>query len=97
MVRVESLYNAILGRPVLTAFQAVASIPHLKLKFPTENGVGEMRGDEKTARIIMLEDLEKDKDLGSAEGNKRRRTKDGAVGTVCTLSCRSLGVICPTR
>ena len=67
MVRVESPFNAILGRPVLAAFEAIASIPHLKLKFPTEKGVGEMRGDQKAARIIMLEDLEKDKDLGGAE------------------------------
>ncbi|KAK1390010.1 hypothetical protein POM88_018188 [Heracleum sosnowskyi] len=45
VVRVESPYNAILGRPALTSFQAVSSIPHLKLKFPTEHGIGEMRGD----------------------------------------------------
>ncbi|XP_063949875.1 uncharacterized protein LOC135152721 [Daucus carota subsp. sativus] len=81
VVRVESPFNAILGRPVLTAFEAIASIPHLKLKFPTEEGVGEMRGDQKAARIIMLEDLEKDKDLGGAEGNKRRRTEDGPGGS----------------
>ncbi|KAK1351825.1 hypothetical protein POM88_053966 [Heracleum sosnowskyi] len=49
VVRVESPYNAILGRPALTSFQTVSSIPHLKLKFPTEHGIGEMRGDQKTA------------------------------------------------
>ncbi|XP_063941458.1 uncharacterized protein LOC135149627 [Daucus carota subsp. sativus] len=81
VVRVESPFNAILGRPVLTAFEAIASIPHLKLKFPTEKGMWEMRGDQKAARIIMLEDLEKDKDLGGAEGNKRRRTEDGPGGS----------------
>ena len=40
-----------------------------------------MRGDQKAARIIMLEDLEKEKDLGGAEGNKRRRTEDGPGGS----------------
>ncbi|XP_074378284.1 uncharacterized protein LOC141719807 [Apium graveolens] len=49
VVRIESPYNAIFGRPFLSTFEAVESIPHLKLKFPTEKGVGEMRGDQKTA------------------------------------------------
>ncbi|XP_074377962.1 uncharacterized protein LOC141719478 [Apium graveolens] len=45
VVRIESPYNAIFGRPFLSTFEAVESIPHLKLKFPTEKGVGKMRGD----------------------------------------------------
>ncbi|XP_074362478.1 uncharacterized protein LOC141702756 [Apium graveolens] len=45
VVRIESPYNEICGRPFLSTFKAVESIPHLKLKFPTEKGVGEMRGD----------------------------------------------------
>lgn len=50
----------------------MTSIPHLKLKSPTEKGVGEMRGDQKTDRIIMLEDLEKEQDCeNSDEGGKR--------------------------
>lgn len=49
VVRVDSPYNGILGRPALSLFQAVSSIPHLKLKFPTKHGVGEMRGDQKAA------------------------------------------------
>lgn len=73
VVRVESPYNGILGRPALTAFQAVTSIPHLKLKFPAGQGVGEMRGDQKTARIIMLEDLDKDQEYEASEGSKRKR------------------------
>ncbi|KAK1363227.1 hypothetical protein POM88_038788 [Heracleum sosnowskyi] len=76
VVRVESPYNSILGRPILSAFQAVASVPHLKLKFPTENGIGEMRGDQKAARIIMLEDIEKDRDVEMTEGGKRKRKED---------------------
>ncbi|XP_074376853.1 uncharacterized protein LOC141718369 [Apium graveolens] len=60
VVRIKSPYNVIMGRPLLSTFEAVESIPNLKLKFPTKKGVREMRGDQKTARIIMLEDLEKD-------------------------------------
>lgn len=45
VVQVESPYNAILGRPLPAIFQAVTSIPHLKLKFLIRKGVGEMRGD----------------------------------------------------
>ncbi|KAK1392246.1 hypothetical protein POM88_011302 [Heracleum sosnowskyi] len=39
VVRVESPYNGILGRPALSLFQAVASVPHLKLKFPVGDGI----------------------------------------------------------
>ncbi|XP_074352382.1 uncharacterized protein LOC141691551 [Apium graveolens] len=49
VVRIESPSNVIFGRPFLSTFEAVESIPHLKLKFPTEKGVREMRGDQKTA------------------------------------------------
>ncbi|XP_074337426.1 uncharacterized protein LOC141674615 [Apium graveolens] len=52
VVRIKSLYNAILGRQSLSTFEAVESIPHLKFKFPTKKGEGDMRGDLKTARII---------------------------------------------
>ncbi|XP_074356738.1 uncharacterized protein LOC141696504 [Apium graveolens] len=48
VVQIESPYNAIFGRPFLSTFEAEESIPHLKLKFPTEKEVGEMRGDLET-------------------------------------------------
>ncbi|PKA64387.1 hypothetical protein AXF42_Ash009609 [Apostasia shenzhenica] len=38
-------YNAILGRPAITAFQMVASTYHLCVKFPTPFGVATIRGD----------------------------------------------------
>lgn len=45
VVQVDSAYNAILGRPTLAALQAVTSIPHFKIKFPTPNGIEEVKGD----------------------------------------------------
>ena len=51
-------YNAILGRPTLNSWKAVTSTYHLMIKFPTEYGVGELRGDQMAARecyIVMLE------------------------------------------
>ena len=40
-----SAYNIILGRPSLNTFQAVVSTFHMKLKFPVDEGIGEVEGD----------------------------------------------------
>jgi hypothetical protein len=45
-----SAYNAIFGRTAQTKLKAVASIPHLCMKFPTEAGVGVVRGEQRTSR-----------------------------------------------
>lgn len=66
VVRVDSPYN---------------TVPHLILKFPTEKGVGEMRGDQKNARIIMLEDLEKDREYSEDERGKEKGQRSNQVGT----------------
>ncbi|XP_074337104.1 uncharacterized protein LOC141674282 [Apium graveolens] len=82
VVRIESPYNAIFGRPFLSTFEAVKSIPRLKLKFPIKKGVGEMRGDQKTVRIIMLEDLEKDQEYEqSDETGKIKMVKVEFIGS----------------
>ena len=41
----SSAYNAILGRPTLNSWKVVTSTYYLMIKFPTEYGVGEVRGD----------------------------------------------------
>ncbi|XP_074377708.1 uncharacterized protein LOC141719230 [Apium graveolens] len=46
VISANSSHNAILGRTTISALEAITSIPHLKMKFPTEFGVGEMCGDQ---------------------------------------------------
>ncbi|KAK3012116.1 hypothetical protein RJ639_010589 [Escallonia herrerae] len=73
VVKVPSAYNAIVGRPALNQLQAVVSTYHLKMKFPTEQGIGEVKGDQTTARqcyvtscrsknkeALIIEDLRED-------------------------------------
>ena len=39
-------YNAVLGRPTLNSWKAVTSTYHLMIKFPTDYGVVELRGNQ---------------------------------------------------
>ena len=39
-------YNAILGRPMLNSWKTVTLTYHLMIKFPTDYGVGELRGSQ---------------------------------------------------
>jgi len=48
-----SAYNAIFGRTAQAELKAVTSIPHLSMKFPTEDGVGVVRGEQKAARKVL--------------------------------------------
>ena len=45
-----SSYNVIIGRPTLNRWKATSSTYCLKVKVPTNNGVGEVRGDQILAR-----------------------------------------------
>jgi hypothetical protein len=45
-----SAYNAIIGRPALNKLRAATSTYHLMMKFPTEERVGVVRGDQLVAR-----------------------------------------------
>jgi hypothetical protein len=44
-----SAYNVIMGRPALNKFKAATSTYHLMMKFPTEEVVGVVRGDQLAA------------------------------------------------
>ena len=49
-----SPYTAILGRPWIHAMEAVPSTLHVKVKFPTENGITVVRGSQKVARQCLI-------------------------------------------
>ena len=45
-----SAYNILLGRPSLNAIRTIPSTYHMVIKFPTANGVGMVREDQRVAR-----------------------------------------------
>ncbi|KAL0303416.1 UNVERIFIED_CONTAM: hypothetical protein Sradi_6209700 [Sesamum radiatum] len=55
VVDVPSAYNMILVRHMLNTFQAVVSTYHMKIKFPTPGGVGEVQGDPLQSRRCYVE------------------------------------------
>ncbi|XP_075653931.1 uncharacterized protein LOC142624289 [Castanea sativa] len=50
VVDYPSSYNVIIGRPTLNRWKAATSTYCLKVKFPTEDDVGEVKGDQVLAR-----------------------------------------------
>ena len=44
----------LLGRPYLNVVRAIPFAYHMVVKFPTENGVGMVRGDQQVARECYL-------------------------------------------
>ena len=50
IVDAPSAYNILLGRPSLNVVRAIPSAYHMVIKFPTTNGVGMVRGDQRMAR-----------------------------------------------
>ena len=50
VVDCPSSYNIIIGRPTLNKWKATTSTYCLKVKFPTDNNVGEVKGDQVLAR-----------------------------------------------
>ena len=74
VVDCPSSYNVIIGRPTLNRWKSTTSTYYLKVKFPIENGVGEVKVDQVLARECyqavlvakenhtwMIEEKEKDK------------------------------------
>jgi len=57
VVEGRSAYNVILGRPALNDLGDVTSTPHLCMKFPTNSGVGVVRGDQRAARMCYITTL----------------------------------------
>ena len=50
VVDCPSSYDVIIGRPTLNCWKSATSTYCLKVKFPTENGVGEVKGDQVLTR-----------------------------------------------
>ena len=59
-----SAYNILMGRPSLNAMRAIPSAYHMVIKFPTTNGVGMVRGDQRIARECYSASM-KQKAVGS--------------------------------
>ncbi|XP_012856903.1 PREDICTED: uncharacterized protein LOC105976155 [Erythranthe guttata] len=57
VVKAPSTYNVILGRPSMNLFRAIPSTYHMKLKFPTTSGIGEVVGDQRVARECYVNTL----------------------------------------
>jgi hypothetical protein len=65
-----SAYNAIFGRTAQAELKAVTSIPHLSMKFPREDGVGVVRGEQKAARKCY--------NISLGNSSQRARPDEGA-------------------
>ena len=50
IVHAPSAYNILLGRSSLNAIRVIPSAYQMVIKFPTTNGVGMVRGDQRVAR-----------------------------------------------
>ena len=54
VVEHPAIYKVIMGTPWLNAMQAVPSMYHLGVKFPTPNGVAAIWGCQKQSRLCFL-------------------------------------------
>lgn len=57
VVRPPSSYNAIIGRPTLNKLKAITFTYHLKIKFSTIQGVGEIRREQASVRECYVQEL----------------------------------------
>ena len=63
VVGCSSTYNAILGWPTLNSWKAVTLTYHLMIKFPTNYGVRELRGNQVVACECYVAMMEMDDHL----------------------------------
>ena len=50
VIDAPSTYNVILGQPSQNVLRIIELSPYLKVKFPTPNGIGELKGERLTIR-----------------------------------------------
>ena len=104
VVDCPSSYNVIIGRPTLNKWKATTSTYCLKVKFPTDNGVSEVKGDQVLARECyqavlagkenhtwMIEEKEEDriKALETVELVEGKANKTTKIGTALTPEMRT--------
>ncbi|XP_059669890.1 uncharacterized protein LOC132315551 [Cornus florida] len=80
VVDCPSAYNVILGRATLNSMRAITSTYHLLMRFPTEHGVGELRGDQSIARECYVASLKEKRQeealiVDEVEENEQDRAK----------------------
>ncbi|GKU99600.1 hypothetical protein SLEP1_g12423 [Rubroshorea leprosula] len=73
VVKMESAFNAILGRATLCELKVVISQPHLCMKFPTPQGVGVLRGNQNMARACYKDTFKKVELAATPSGSENRR------------------------
>ena len=103
VVDCPSSYNVIIGRPTLNKWKATMSTYCLNVKFPTENEVGEVKGDQVLARecyqamlaakenhtwMIEVKDEDKVKALEVVELIEGQATKTTRIGTTLSPEMR---------
>ena len=74
VVDCSSAYNAILGRPTFNLWKAVTSTYHLMIKFPTDYGVSELRGNQVAAHECYVAMMEMDDHLQAMSIEEHRTT-----------------------
>nr|XP_023905144.1 uncharacterized protein LOC112016920 [Quercus suber] len=99
-----SSYNVIIGRPALNKWKASTSTYCLKMKFPTDDDVGEVRGDQVLARecyqavlaakenhtwIVEEKEEEKVEELETVELIEGEATKTTRIGTTLSPEMRT--------
>ena len=107
VVDFPSSYHVIIGRPTLNRWKSAMSTYCLKVKFPTENNVGEVRGDQVLARecyqaVLVakenhtwrIEEKEEDKveALEEVELVEGMTTKTIRIGTTLSPEMRLMNV-----
>ena len=72
VVDCSSTYNAIIGRLTLNSWKAITLTYHMIIKFPTQYGVGELRGDQVATRECYIAILEMDDHLQTMSIEEQR-------------------------
>ncbi|GKV48039.1 hypothetical protein SLEP1_g54877 [Rubroshorea leprosula] len=72
VVKMESAFNAILGRATMCELKAVILQPHLYMKFPTPQGVRVLKGNQRMARACYQDTFKKVELAVAPRGSENR-------------------------